>query len=173
MSGPPRPSRDWITPILGNESASHLTPPVLLGSPQDHRDDDNGHRYPPLAARVGLGWLLVHLLAVMACVWWAYDWDHENSWREHLAKAMGLVLTFPLIVIAMLASPPWDAFVAIVSVFLTPILWSLAAYHAVGYFLVRRFRSRDPLAVPCPACGYDLRASPTRCPECGHIVGPA
>jgi hypothetical protein len=44
------------------------------------------------------------------------------------------------------------------------LLWGLIG---VLYWLFRFFPQREPPRGICLKCGYDLRASPLRCPECG------
>jgi hypothetical protein len=55
--------------------------------------------------------------------------------------------------------PLW--FLSLLTVLL-PLVWLLS----LSPFRRRRRRARAGL---CPACGYDLRASPERCPECGTV----
>jgi hypothetical protein len=60
---------------------------------------------------------------------------------------------------AGVAVPAW---LPVVAFALPPLAWVVPRVR-------RRQRLRTGL---CPACGYDLRASPDRCPECG-AVNPA
>jgi hypothetical protein len=45
----------------------------------------------------------------------------------------------------------------------------LPARRLAGWLIGHRRRRRRRAAKRCPLCGYDLRATPDRCPECGAV----
>lgn len=64
--------------------------------------------------------------------------------------------------------PPRVVFAAVAT------LWAFPVARLVGRVRRRVMRSRRRAAAGlCVACGYDLRGSPGRCPECGHAAAPA
>lgn len=53
------------------------------------------------------------------------------------------------------------------------VLWFLALAVGTGAVLLARRRSsvlRRYEAQQCIRCGYDIRANPAQCPECGSVV---
>ena len=64
--------------------------------------------------------------------------------------------------------PPAHVVNVIVPFWLVAVAGATApSLQAVVFARTRRRRARGL----CPACGYDLRASPGRCPECGAAAG--
>jgi len=104
------------------------------------------------------------------------NWRHRGSspggqiwWRRSLAgrgvSALGLVYCWshphPAVTgFRLIAMPFW---------FICLTLAALAAWAIRSTWLQRRLQRRLRLGL-CPTCGYDLRASKERCPECGQPV---
>jgi hypothetical protein len=69
----------------------------------------------------------------------------------------------------------WHALLAIVAARTLTLLVPTLTLTTLAIFLIRRQTRRHRTAAGyCPVCDYDCRATPTRCPECGHsLVTPA
>ena len=70
----------------------------------------------------------------------------------------------PLVERGWQAVLPWPALALLMAMLPLSRLW---------LFSRRARRRRRVGAGLCPSCGYDLRATPDCCPECGHQPGPA
>lgn len=67
---------------------------------------------------------------------------------------------------------PWSARgIVLPHAFLAFVFAILPAYRIGRLFARRRALGRSNAGL-CPVCGYDLRATPTRCPECGTVAAP-
>jgi hypothetical protein len=85
------------------------------------------------------------------------DWEFAGVRIERMERDAS-VTGVPVSVVEWTLHLPYWVIIAISS--LLPLLW-----------LARRLRNRHAPGC-CRKCGYDLRATPERCPECGTPVEP-
>jgi hypothetical protein len=60
-------------------------------------------------------------------------------------------------------------YLGVTAVDLTLPFWILSAISGLAAFLISNSRRGNGDAHICSSCGYDLRATPDRCPECGRM----
>jgi hypothetical protein len=91
--------------------------------------------------------------------------------RSYVFGVAGVVLGLGLMVMAVVHArnqpSPASPWVSNVLLFAGQVVASAGGCVAVIARTRRRERAARVSAGLCPSCGYDLRASPDRCPECG------
>jgi predicted Zn-ribbon and HTH transcriptional regulator len=119
-------------------------------------------------APIGAGW---GWDAVPAHVGYAEQYDQSRSWdpfgyqTESTSNNTGWTepdgqSRFGVTTARVIGVKQWS---------LAAITGAVAGLHLAAY-LRSRWRDRSVVAGRCSACGYDCRATPDRCPECGTPV---
>jgi hypothetical protein len=130
----------------------YLVVDLLLADWSDHADLFHGPRYERDEVRPPFNWLL--MLGGSSGDRDTFWVRGGFAWYEKRNRARGTLA-------AMGVAPFWS--IAAITAAL-PVGWTAMKWRS----RVRRRRRCN--AGVCAACGYDLRATPERCPECGAVT---
>jgi len=90
-----------------------------------------------------------------------HEW-HGFEWRSGAMSRTPT--TAPTGVMSMALVPYWSGSV--------PCIYGVGVFAVLpGAWVIVRLRRGKVAAGCCEVCGYDLRGSPDRCPECGAVPG--
>jgi hypothetical protein len=126
--------------------------------------------WPPFTLRPFYAFVASHSLATYAMVVAVYFLETPHARvdaQDLLLLALTPLLSWYMVLEAVTRASVHPLHTLYVGATYFPVL-------ALGLFLLVRRRTRSPRSHgKCRKCGYDLRATPDRCPECGEpTAGP-
>jgi hypothetical protein len=104
----------------------------------------------------------------MSTPWaWPVVWRGGGNVRPFNARSQHFIVRLPGFVFVEFDGSDGAGWIAAVSWRLVPFMVASLSAGWLAGIGVRRVARRRPRVGCCPTCGYDVRATPERCPECG------